>query len=501
MKMKKWLCMFLAIMMLTGLTACGGEKEAELEVKEGTPTYADDKQMEMAAYCGPRREGYRYWGGVYGKHPDDPVEGWEGWITREAFQDYIDCGFTYLFPEQDGAYDATYKNGKYKTVTNFKDSDLYPYMELAEEMNIPVVVFSSKLMTLASSTDSRISDDDKAYLSQMVEDLSQYKCFKGVTLRDEPSIKMAKATGAVVDYLNSLKPDMYYFTSCLPIYINNIETLTTNKTDSLEEAYRDYIDAFSEAIGTFSYDGYPLIENSALAQTSVRAEWFQNLKLLAEQAKANKFDAGITIQSHGFDVNSTFHYRPVNTKADVAFQMYTSLAYGMKYVNYYTYWQHWIDYEMVSTAMVNYPEKNGEAPIKTDTYYAVKDVNWEVKKFDHVFLNFDWQGTMSLVPEGKNASTTLSYVGDYKNPRIASASATEEAIIGCMKDKDGYDGYWIVNATDPGKLLSNSVTVEFKKASKAIAYIKGEEQEITLKDGKYTFELESGDGVFVIPIV
>jgi hypothetical protein len=183
--------------------------------------------------------------------------------------------------------------------------------------------------------------------------------------------------------------------------------------------------------------------------------------------------------------------------------MYTSLAYGMKYVNYYTYWQHWSDGDggRHYSAMVNYPKENGADPIKTDAYYAVKDVNLEVQKFDHVFLNYDWEGTMQVVPEGKKASSVLAQVGDYKNARIASVSSTEEAIIGCMKDADGYDGYWVVNATDPGQNKSNNVTVEFKKATKAIAYIQGEKTEIELEDGKYTFSLASGEGVFVIPIL
>lgn len=69
-----------------------------------------------------------------------------------------------------------------------------------------------------------------------------------------------------------------------------------------------------------------------------------------------------------------------------------------------------------------------------------------------------------------------------------------------MKDEKGYDGYMIVNATDPGQKCSDKVTVEFKEASKAIAYINGEEQTVTPKNGKFTFELEPGAGVFVIPI-
>ena len=83
---------------------------------------------------------------------------------------------------------------------------------------------------------------------------------------------------------------------------------------------------------------------------------------------------------------------------------------------------------------------------------------------------------------------------------VIAGAVIISAIIGCMKDADGYDGYWVVNATDPGQDLSNNVTVEFKKATKAIAYIQGEETEIELEDGKYTFSLAAGEGVFVIPI-
>ena len=91
-------------------------------------------------------------------------------------------------------------------------------------------------------------------------------------------------------------------------------------------------------------------------------------------------------------------------------------------------------------------------------------------------------------------------MGKFKRILVVFSAIVMSFGIGCMKDADGYDGYWVVNATDPGQNKTNSVTVEFKQATKAIAYIQGEETEITLKDGKYTFELTSGDGVFVIPI-
>lgn len=505
MKMKRILSMMLVLVMIALCVSACGEKGPELEpieVTAGTPSYADDKQIELSAYCGPRRAGYRYWNGVYGEHPEDPAGGWDGWITEEAFRDYLDCGFTYVLSEYDALYDYDYD--KQTSVTDFEDSDLYEYMEIAEKVGLPVVVCANQLVQMSSSTDYRLSDEHKEFLATMIEELSEYKMFKGVTFRDEPSIGMAKTFGSVYDYLQTLKPDMFYFTSLLPIYCSDITRFSTENLDDKEEAYKDYIEAFSSETNAFVYDSYPLFADPVQGLTSLEDTWYQNLRLVAESAKANGYDAGITIQSCAFGnvgQETSFHKRAVTSKADVTYQLYTSLAYGMKHFSYFTYWEHWSegDTEDFYTAMVEYPEKNGQEPIKTDAYYAVKEANEEIKKFDHVFLSFDWEGTMALTKENKVLSSALQMAGDYQSPRVSAVTATDDTIIGSMKDADGYDGYWIVNATDPGQNLSDSVTITFREASSAIAYVNGEEQTITLQDGTYTFDLGSGEAVFVIP--
>ena len=94
------------------LGACG-EKEPELEpieVTAGTPNYADDKQIELSAYCGPRRAGYRYWNGYYGEHPEDPKEGWNGWITKEDVFEVSEV----LKKNQYGQYLKDVLDGKYQ---------------------------------------------------------------------------------------------------------------------------------------------------------------------------------------------------------------------------------------------------------------------------------------------------------------------------------------------------------------------------------------------------
>lgn len=503
-KLKQVIAAVLAATMILGLCGCGEkEPEVKLNVIPGTPTYEDDRQIEMGAYSGPRIGGYRYWNGRYGEYEGDPNGGWKGWITEEAFQDYIDCGFTYLFAQQDGLYD--FNTEQQKTVTDFKESDLYSYMELAEKMGIPVVVMANELTNMTASTDYRLNEDQKAFLAEMVADLSQYKMFKGFSFRDEPSSTQIKTFGAVKDYLDSLRSDLFYYTSYLPIY-SDISKLSTEITDDKEAAYMEYVNAISDEMGTFSYDSYPLGIDPVRGVTWLDDTWFQNLRLVAENAKKKGYEPAITLQTSAYGApgaeETSSHKRAITSKADMTFQIYTSLAYGFKSLSYWTYWQHRApnDSEEFYSAMINYPTDGSQEPVKTDAYYAVKEANAEIKKFDHVYLNFDWEGTMALTQEGKTLSTGLKMAGDYQSPRIAEVTATDDTIIGSFKDADGYDGYMIVNATDPGKNLSDSVTVTFREATKAIAYIQGEEKTIELKDGTYTFELESGAGVFVIPI-
>lgn len=502
---KRALAMAMSAVMMFTMVGCGGsEKEsAKLNVPDGAPTYEDDEYIELAAYMGPRRGGYRFWNGVYGEHPEDPAGGWNSFITEKDFQDYIDAGFTYVLSEGDAWYD--YNNELKQSVSTFEESDLYTYMELAEKMGLPVVPSSNFLINLSSREDYRLTEQHKQTIDQMISDLSKYKMFKGLTLRDEPDHAWAKAFEAIHDYVWSKDPDFFFFTCMLPIY-GRISNFSNNITDDKEAAYTEYVQAISDATGTFAYDHYPLYINPIQGVTTVQSDYYLNFELVAQNAKKNNYDPGFIVQSTAWGSPdgeyTTTHPRATSTKADISFQVYSALAYGMKYINYYTYWEHYAqgDTGYVYDAMVMYPEKSGQEAVKTDTYYAVQAMNQELKKFDHVFLKYDWEGTMAVVPEGKTESLLLACVNDYTSPRIASVSATEEAIIGCQKDQNGYDGFMIVNATDPGMNTPNTVTVEFKEATSAICYIEGEETKIELKNGQCSFDLKGGEGIFVIPV-
>ena len=72
-------------------------------------------------------------------------------------------------------------------------------------------------------------------------------------------------------------------------------------------------------------------------------------------------------------------------------------------------------------------------------------------------------------------------------------------IIGSFRDKKGYDGFMMVNYTDPAKNIDNEIEVTFKDAKKAVGYIEGKKNVVDLSGGKYKTTLKPGEGQFIIP--
>ena len=498
--LKKIICLLLSIAAMVSVAGCGGsEKEPDIKVTKGMPSYADSGVIERGAYCMPPKENYAYPDTVNGGL-DSSKSNFKSHINEQEFRDYKDAGFTFMITE----YSADWEQNE-----KFTDTSLYTTMQLAEKVGIPVIINTSPLVRYTGTNDFRISSDAKEYMQKMISTLSSYKMFKGFSFKDEPKVEYAQTFKAYQDHLLSLKPDLRFFVSYLPVY-GSPDLNTTTNFDNTTENYIKYVDTYIEATGAFTYDYYPLRVDPAGKVNFILDGWYENLEIVAKSAKKhNNAPIGITIQSSSFGPpgkqNAVAHARTISTKEDVGFQIYSSLAYGVKEIGYFTYWQHWgapdLQVETFYDAMVMAPEKSGEPGIKTDTYYAVQAMNKELDKFDHVIANFNWQGTMAVVPKGKVESPLLSKIGDYKNERIKSVSASEETIIGCLKDSKGFDGYMIVNSTEPSEKKTDKVTVSFYKASKALAYINGEEKTITLKDGSYTFDIGAGQGVFVIPIV
>ena len=149
---------------------------------------------------------------------------------------------------------------------------------------------------------------------------------------------------------------------------------------------------------------------------------------------------------------------------------------------------------------------------KLSNYYYVQEVFNELKDWEHVYMTFDWEGTMTKkgtatgngVCSGHLDALTQSLAS---HERISSIETSYDLLVGTFKDANNNDGFLITSYTDPYYEIENTVKVTFNDASKALVYKNGELQTnynkkscYVLEDGVLEMKLEAGDYLFVVPV-
>lgn len=442
----------------------------------GKPQYEENKRLSIGAYCGPRRGTAAY--------PTD-------WRTDEQFAQYAEAGFNMVISELDAVYGKNYNSaGTESVVKNFSGSDLDKYMNLANKYGIDVIVGSQALNNVLNGATTLENADVE--LTTMLSALRDKTNFKGIMMSDEPGTSCLSNYRTVSKYLNtkSAMQGKTMFTSLIPYHIGySVFEAGYGKGNDLDSKYRGYLNEFGSCLGLINPDIYPFGADSMLQN------YFKNLEMTAAVAKGTA-DSGLTIQSFAAkSADDTMILREMNSKEYYTYQLYSALAYGMKNITYYTYWQHW---GAIQEDEIHYNSLiDAEGAVNEPVYNAVKAANEEIRKFDQVYMDFAWQGTMKAT--GRDSDGLLAQMPEYLNARVNSFTATEDTIMGCLKDSKGYDGFMLVNATDPEDKYTSKVSIIFKDAQKAIVYVAGEVQEVELTNGAYTAELAPGAGVFVIP--
>ncbi len=440
----------------------------------GKPTYNGTKRLSIGAYCGPRRG-----------TKEQPTD----WRTDAEFKRYADAGFNTLIAEYDVAYGKNYAaDGTESAVKNFVGSDLDNYMGLANKYGLDVIVESPILNQVLKG--NAALENAGAEITEMLSALKGMKNFKGILMSDEPSSDQISHYREVSSFLTTkdVMQGKSMFVSLLPYNVQDRSVFEDGYGAGDDAKYESYLREFGSSVGGVNPDIYPF-EKDGLME-----DYYKNLEMAATAAKG-KTDSGVTIQSFAARDNDGIEWiRSLNQKEYYTYQLYSAMAYGMKNISYYTYWQHFgakqENIEQFNTVI------NADGTVNADVYNSVKAANEEISKFDQVYMDFNWQGTM------KSASSNglLAAMSDYKSARVNQFAASADTIMGCLKDSKGYDGFMLVNATDPKDNTSSNVTVQFKNAQKAIVYRKGIESVVELSsDGTYTTTLPSGEGEFIIP--
>ena len=366
-------------------------------------------------------------------------------------------------------------------------------MALAEKVGIDYYVRDDTIWQLLDMTDEEIAETD------LFDAYKDSPAFKGHLVVDEPGAHQFDDLAVLKQKYEKMFPGKDFYVNLYPTYAG----AALWRTDS----YFEYIDQYIEKVQPefLSYDSYPLLTD-VYNTTSLQEDYLFNKEIIATKTKEAGIPFWTFIQTIGFGL---VNRRP-QSKADIAFQVYTDLAYGAKGIQHFCYWQPLTsdgNGTVFTEAMIS---KDGQ---KTDIYEYAQAVNLEIQTFANAFLNFEWQGTTNYLDEEGVRNSAFNMVNDSsvlaeqlnkeyptkESERIESVTNKEDLLIGSFLDKNGYDGFMLVNSGDPAKNLENAIEIRFNDASKAVVYANGERTVVELDGGTYKATLQSGEGQFVIP--
>lgn len=354
-----------------------------------------------------------------------------------------------------------------------------------------------------------VAHRDGPFDAETVAKYTGFKCFKGLYV-DEPLSK-----SDIDNIANIYKTALSGFDMQDSLRVTLVQGEDKAGLPTYEPQFADdintYYDYFFEKVGPYidvvAYDKYPQRGRGTdawLVDTTL-----YSIERIAAKAKENNTDFHSYIST--MSINSQSVRRPEYD--DLMWASLLNLCYGAKGNYYFCYMSPGLppyggEFGPLNWAMVNADEEdpnNLEKYYRTDTWYNVQQLNDALTSIDHVYLAYDWVGTMAF--HGTQAQTSSGTVIDTatmlldKHDRIKKVTSTEDTLIGCFKDEQGYDGFMVMNFSDPYFDLADEITIEFNHASKAQVYcFDGSKRIEQLDDGKLNLSLASGEGCFVIPI-
>jgi hypothetical protein len=410
--------------------------------------------------------------------PPPSVGGSPDFLTYEKFKEVADSGVTVIYDLYNG-----------DNVANTVKA-----LNLCEEAGIQ---YYARDFRISELLDQDIDNIDPALIAKF--DVYRNKpALAGHLVADEPGSKDFERLGKLRPLYEKVFPGKDFYINVFPSYANT--------ADTQEGSYYDYVDKYIETVRPkmLSYDAYPLLGSIASGKTSVHESLLMNLEIAAGKAQKAGIPFWKFVQSMGFGLEN----RELKGVRDMAFQFYVDMAYGSRGIQHFCYWTP-LGSDRGTEFLPAMIDAEGN---KTDNYAYAQAMNLEIQKFEHVYLSFDWTGTMlqlgkrgeknlsfNMVNNNTDLKTNLGKVYPYTSDGVKSIESGEDCLLGVFEDTEGNPAYMLVNYSDPGLNLKNNVTVSFKGVSKAVVYVKGEKTVAELKGGKYTVELESGQGVFIIP--
>jgi len=310
----------------------------------------------------------------------------------------------------------------------------------------------------------------------------EHPAFAGYCVWDEPARTAFEGLGEKKVLWDSVMGDKTFFINVFPGWAGS----------ALGGSFKSYISSYIETVKPelLCFDHYPLLENS-MGETVVRDTFFSDMDICSHYAK----EAGIPFW---YTLLTSGHMSYVTPSAEeIRWQMAVGQAYGATGLLHYVYGTHDGDY----TAPIDW-----DTQATTEVYDAMKQANLEVASWDHIYMNFDWQGTAAIGGNNNAVQSTgfqlcQFHVDPTENSGITGIESSEDLLCGIFKDSSGREAFMLTNATNPAEGKNATVKLTLEAKYKGVLIIDcGEQTTTRLEKNTATIEVASSKGVFVIPL-
>lgn len=453
---RKVISMALALCLLMPVVGCGGNEGNYIKEEPDYSSYENTLQMHIGGWVSP---------------PPAQKEGDTDYCTQENYDDIADFGINTIY----GLYEP------WGLTVDGKNANERA-LGYAEKAGIGFYIrdFAAGVA---------LQEADQATFDEVFGKYLEYDSFAGIMATDEPSTAAFAEIAAMRKGWDKFIPEKDFYVNLFPTY-----AMPNQLGISESENYREnYVRRFLDETGVkfLSYDHYPLLVDG-WGNGSLTVDYLFNLEVCAEEAR----DAGVPfwtfLQAMSYD-NAT----RCPTEQELRWQVLCSMAFGAQGYQYFCYWTPPGQGDNVakSACVTEYGEK-------TPVWYAGQKINREILNFDHVYLNYEWQGLMPVLG-GENTKNKLYNMMEHpleSIDRIRSVKSDQDVIIGAFKDNADNDAFMVVNFSDPGENKACTAEIEMKGVSSAVVYMNGERNVAEAKGGKLTLEMEAGNGAFIIPL-
>ena len=353
-------------------------------------------------------------------------------LTRANIQAYKDAGFNIL-------------SGLYEKVPLY-NAEVFKALEICEELQLTYFVCDNTYRSSFDEPQENVPSKDY-FVAEMLDDFYfDSPAFGGIAVRDEPSIHCFDQMGSVNAALMELtdgKKLMY--TNLFPKGANQFQLgFSSSKTASTWEQYEQYVADFIAKVKptVLPYDCYTMIKpDSQVSDVNGQSgvgNYIRSLSLFKRYAEQNHIPFWVTVAAHDH-----IYTRESIPLKQTQWTVNTSLAYGAKGVQYYTYWNDGAGSSDMGT-WADQDKNRSEGLVScngalTDNYYRIQKINKNIQLIDHVLMQAEHHGVMQfgaqhikLIPQ----DVLYSY-GNLRDIR-------GDAFVGCFSH-EGNDVYYIVN--------------------------------------------------------